>query len=205
MITTSRQRKPAPPLAAALLAALCGWGCASGTSISPHTGTPTVTVPDAWQGVDAAAAPTSGELASWWRQLEDPVLDALVERTLEGSVDLETAVARVAEARARRGLARGDLGPSITAGSTGGRTDPLDEDGQSVDSFSLDLDVAWEADLFGEKRLNLAASQADLEAEIDSLHAARVSLVAETAVAYIDLRVAEERLRVIDEDLASRG
>ncbi|MEM1203778.1 MAG: TolC family protein [Acidobacteriota bacterium] len=189
-------------LAAVLVAALLGLGCSGGTL--PQAGAPPVTVPDAWNGAETDTQPTEAELASWWSQLGDPVLDALVERTLAGNVDLETAVARVAEARARRGLAKSDLGPSITANPTAARTDPLGDTGRSNDSFSAGLDVAWEADLFGSKQLSLAASRADLGAEIDNLRAAHVSLVAETAVAYTDLRVAEARLQVIDETLESR-
>jgi multidrug efflux system outer membrane protein len=72
------------------------------------------------------------------------------------------------------------------------------------DSVSAGLDMAWEADLFGAKRLATAASQADLEAEIENLRAARVSLVAETVLAYADLRVAEARLEVLEDSLSSR-
>ncbi|MEM7356849.1 MAG: efflux transporter outer membrane subunit, partial [Acidobacteriota bacterium] len=64
--------------------------------------------------------------------------------------------------------------------------------------------MAWEADLFGAKRLTLLASQADLEAETENLRAVRVAVVAETVTAYADLRVAEARLHVLDESLTSR-
>ena len=188
-----------------LLAAIFAAGCA-GLKTPPPVTDPTV--PDAWQesprGPSAAQGPTAEELAVWWRQLGDPVLDELVERVIAGNVDLETAAARVVEARARRGLAKSELGPSISANLTSVRSEALGEDGIERDSVSASLDVAWEADLFGAKRYSLAAGQADLEAEIENLRAVRVSLVAETVLAYTDLRVAEARLRVLESNVSSR-
>ena len=167
-----------------------------------------VELPDGWRESqkDLPAVPkmTADEHSVWWRQLNDPILDEVVERTIAGSVSLEIASARVKEARARHGKAKSELGPSTSAGLNAARSEALGEQNSPSDSFSASLDMVWEADLFGAKRLSMAASQADFEAEIGNLHAARVSLVAETVVAYADLRVAEVRLRVIDKNLSSR-
>ena len=205
---TRIQHKPTTTAGLALVAlvALAVSGCASSASLDYLRVTPEL--PDSWIGASNepsadAPQPTAEDLATWWQQLGDPVLDQLVARTVSGNLDLQTAAARVAEARARRGLARADLGPSISASLGVGRSEPLG-DGSGVDSYSASLDTAWEADLFGANRLSVAASQADLETSIEDLHAARVALVAETVVAYADLRVAEARLRVVDESVESR-
>ena len=193
-------------VALVLLAALSAAGC-TGMAMPRPVPEPMV-VPDSWSESrqDASAAPgaSAEELAVWWRQLGDPVLDELVERTIAGNVDLEVATARVKEARARRGLSQSELGPSISVDLGAGRTEALNDQAPASDSFTASLDVAWEADVFGAKRLSLQASRADLEAEAEDLRAVRVSLVAETVLAYADLRVAEARLRVLDESLASR-
>ena len=192
-------------LALVLLAAIFAAGCA-GMKTPPPVAEPTV--PDAWQesrqNTSNAQGPTAEELAVWWRQLGDPVLDELVERTIAGNLDLETAAVRVEEARARRGVTRSELGPSVSATWGSARSEALGDQVAPNDSFSASLGVAWEADLFRRKRLSLAASQADLESEQENLRAVRVSLVAETVVAYTDLRVAEARLGVLDENLSSR-
>jgi NodT family efflux transporter outer membrane factor (OMF) lipoprotein len=156
------------------------------------------------EDASVAEGPTVEELAVWWQQLDDPVLDELVERTIAGNVDLENAAARVREARARRGRAKSELGPSISASLSSGRSEALGDGVAASDSVSASLELAWEADVFGSKRLSLAASQADLEAEAENLRAIQVSLVAETVVAYADLRVSEARLRVLDESVSSR-
>lgn len=193
-------------IALLLLASLLGAGCA-GMAGAPGAVEP-VAVPDTWNespgNFRLATAPTDEELATWWRQLEDPVLDELVERTIQGNVDLEVAATRVKEARARRGLARSALGPSVSASLTQGRSEPLGEQVVASSISTASLEVAWEADVFGSNRASLAASQADLEAETENLRAVRVALVAETVVAYADLRVAEASLAVLDESLSSR-
>lgn len=190
------------------LAAIPLVGCAA---VTPVPNVQPMPLPDAWNGASttvhpgpSSETPSSETLATWWRQLEDPVLDLLVERVLAGNVDLESAAARVEESRARRGLSRSELGPSVSASFSGGHTEPLADVGTSSDQWAAGLDMAWEADLFGAKRLNLMASQADLEVEIENLKAIRVSLVAETVVAYAELRTAEARLQVLDESLTSR-
>ncbi len=202
---TKRRRSPVG-FAVVLLAGLSGAGCSSVATPPPPNDA--IEVPASWnesrESADAVQGPTAEELAVWWRQLGDPVLDELVERVITGNVDLETAAARVAEARARRGLAKSELGPSISANLNSVRSEALGDDGIARDSVSASLDVAWEADLFGAKRYSLAAGQADLEAEIENLRAVRVSLIAETVLAYTDLRVAEARLRVLESNVSSR-
>ncbi|MEM9291800.1 MAG: efflux transporter outer membrane subunit [Acidobacteriota bacterium] len=166
--------------------------------------------PEAWEYLSEydvsshGMSPADAEmLATWWRQLEDPVLDRLIEHTLAGNLDLQSAAARVAEARARRGLSQSDLGPRVSFGLDGRESEPLG-DGLSSSLYSASLSASWEADLFGAKSWALAASEADLAATVEQQNAARVSLVAEVVVAYSDLRVAEARLAVLDESIATR-
>lgn len=192
-------------LCCAAWAALAASGCTGWTS--PPALAPAVEPPNAWH--TAGATGTTGalspdELATWWRQLGDPTLDRLVERTLAGNVDLDVALTRVAEARARRGVARAALGPTVTAGTSASRRDGLDDDAGATESYAASLETSWEVDLFGANRLGVAASQADLEGTIADLQAVQVSLIAETVVAYVDLRVSEARLAILDADVATR-
>jgi multidrug efflux system outer membrane protein len=205
------KKQPWTMISLLLLVALSGAGCSS--LRNPRLSSEPIDLPDAWMELreDVTSAPVlnADELAVWWRQLGDPVLDELVERTIAGSVDLESAAARVKEARARRGQAKSELGPSISTSISTAQSEALGDrklfHGRDPSTnFSASLDMVWEIDLFGAKRLSLEASQADLKAEIENFRAAQVSLVAETVVAYADLRVAEARLRVLDKSLLSR-
>ncbi|MEO1086561.1 MAG: TolC family protein, partial [Acidobacteriota bacterium] len=191
-------------LSLAALTPLLTMGCVGAGT--PRPVVETLKVPEMWleSASDAESTPDPEELATWWRRLDDPVLDALVERTVSGNLDLDIAATRLREARALRGLAKADLGPSISASAGAGRNEALGDGGPSSDTWSASLDMAWEADLFGGKRRTFEASQAELDIEVENLRALRASLAAETAVAYADLRVAEARLQVLDKSLESR-
>ena len=204
--SVKRLQKSRGRFAVVLLAVLSGTGCTS--VATPPPASDGIELPSSWiesrERATADQAPTDEELVVWWQQLGDPVLNDLVGRTIAGNVDLATAAARVQEARARRGLARSERGPSVSAGLSRGRSEPMGEDVPSSESYAATLEMAWEADLFRAKRLSIDASQADLEAESENLRAVRVSLIAETVVAYTELRVAEARLRVLDGSISSR-
>ncbi|UCE85392.1 MAG: TolC family protein, partial [Deltaproteobacteria bacterium] len=85
-------------------------------AVGPDYVEPEPEAPDVWQkdllrGLKAG----EGDLRTWWTQLDDPVLDGLVARASEGSLDLQQAVARVQEARSVLGIAKGDWFPSVDA------------------------------------------------------------------------------------------
>jgi len=104
---------------ATLLALLLLPGCAA---VGPDYVAPEPATPATWQGAAAAkvtvvrTAPDN--LASWWRQLDDPTLTGLIERALQNSLDVRTAQAKLREARARRALAGANLFPTVTASAT---------------------------------------------------------------------------------------
>lgn len=190
----------------ALLTAIIFTGC--GGLNRPKLSPEPTELPEAWinrpKDILPASELNTSDLAVWWRQLGDPVLNELVKRTIAGSIDLESARARVKEARSLRGQAKSELGPSISTSLSAGRSEPLEDTSLSSKSFSGSLDMVWEADLFGAKRLSLEATQSDLKAAIEESRAVQVSIIADTVVAYTDLRVAEERIRVLDKSLLSQ-
>lgn len=187
----SRCLKAGWPLLALLLAA-----CAVG----PDYEKPQDGAPSRWQAAGGeVAARDEAVLAEWWRQFNDPVLDQLVADALGGNLDLQLAQARLREAVARRGLARGNLWPQLDvgAGASRSRTGNVD----SGSRYNAGFDAGWEIDLAGGLRRGLEAAQADAEAEAEALRNTRVSLVAETGLAYLDLRTAQQRLLVAEATL----
>ncbi len=90
-------------------------GCAVGPDYRP----PQTVTPDEWHalGAGTAAAPTADPavLADWWKTLEDPVLDQLINQALANNKTAKQAYASVVEARARRGIAAADFWPSLGA------------------------------------------------------------------------------------------
>lgn len=179
-------------------------GCAVG---------PAYTVP-----ADAPVAISSPERAlfandavqrDWWRQLDDPQLDALIERALAGNHDIRIAQARLLEARATQTEARLDRLPVVTAGASKTRGIAQGNNGAQPDVRSLSqssragFDASWEIDLFGRLQRLGEAATARAEASAADLEQVRIVAVAELARNYYEMRGAEQRMTVTRRTLDS--
>lgn len=188
-----------PGLAAAVLITSC-------TSTPRHESD--LVVPNQWKGKKSTAAPLDiARLEKWWQRLGDPVLNQLIAESLHSSPDVRTALARVDESKARRGVARSNLFPTLSGGTSGRgeRSDSKLVGNSSSESYGASVDMSWEVDLFGRLRQNVRAASADAEQAAENYYAAQVSLTAEVADAYVDLRAAEAQLSVYERNLAARG
>ena len=188
---------------AALLAVALG-GCAA---VGPDYSEPQLAVPAGWSAGTGTDAMDAVLLARWWHGFGDPVLDRLVADALAANLDLAQARARLREARARRGVSGEALMPSVDASLSGSRSRSSGQSGSGStrELYSAGFDASWELDVFGGLRRSVEAAQADLEASVESLSDTRVSLAAEVALNYIDLRTAEQRLAIAEESIAYRG
>lgn len=187
-------------LPAVLLAVLNG--CAS---VGPNYAKPEVSLPENWVNAQAKSA-TTQDFSRWWQQLNDPVLSELIEQSLQASPDLRSAQAKLREARARRGLAGANPFPTVTASVSGNRSksSAASSTGLTRELYSAGFDAAWEPDIFGGTRRAVEAAQADLEGSEASLHDTQVSLVAEAALNYVELRAFQARLAIARDNLASQ-
>jgi NodT family efflux transporter outer membrane factor (OMF) lipoprotein len=140
----------------------------------------------------------------WWMQLHDPLLSNLIERALKSSPSVEVATARLREARAMLASERAkelpNTGVSAAYLRAHGLTSALGAapDGPSGDTnvYSVGFDATWEVDLFGAHRRAVEGAAASLEGSRANLRDVFVSLSSEVAQAYIQLRDAQERLRL---------
>jgi NodT family efflux transporter outer membrane factor (OMF) lipoprotein len=181
-------------LAAALVAS---GGCAStGALPSP----PRTAPPAAWEATAAGvAAGTSQDLSRWWERLGDPVLTSLIDGTLKGSPDIRTAQSRLRQARAQRDVTGAGLLPSLTGSASASDR----KDGNAA--FSAGFDASWEPDLFGGTRRAIDAAAADVRATAEDLYGTRVSLAAEVARNYVELRTLQNRLAIARQNEASQA
>lgn len=185
--------------------ALALGGCAT---VAPSPALKTeVTVPGAWQQAQTAATRDDAALATWWRCFDDPTLESLITLGLAGSPDVRTAWSRIAEYRARRGLERAALFPSLSANASGGasRTHVRATDTTSnAEAYGASLDASWQVDLFGQQTRLRDAASADL-AQTEALwQGTRVSLAATVATAYVSLRSAQAQVAVVEHSLGTR-
>lgn len=191
------------------LSVMCGvlivTGCAS---VGPDYVRPDTSVSTIWhtqlKGGLATDERDPETLAAWWSTLNDPELDSLTKRAVVGNLDLKKAGARVREARARRGLAKADLFPTLDATGNASRSRSSEDTGGGMtgELYSVGFDAGWELDIFGGVRRSVEASQADLEASREGLRDVLVSLLAEVALNYVEARTFQNRLAVVEANLA---
>jgi multidrug efflux system outer membrane protein len=189
----------------ALFAALALAGCASvGPDYkAPHTSAATV------QNVDAARESAAQFQAAWWKQFNDPVLDALIQHAAKGSLDLHIAQARLAESRALLGSAKSQQIPTIDAGVSYSRAIEQQPGFTTqripIDTYQAGFDASWELDVFGGVRRSVEAARADVGASEASMHDAQVSLFAEVARNYFELRGTQQRLAIAQRNIANQA
>jgi multidrug efflux system outer membrane protein len=193
-------RRRLAPLALGLAALLSG--CASLTSPNPVL--PPAPVPAEWSM--PAPYPSSpraaASLADWWQGFNDPQLTALVTQALQANTDVRTAQATLLQARALRDVKSAGLGPTLNTSASAQRS--KSGGSEAGNSFQAGFDASWEPDVFGGKRSALNATEADVQAAVASLGNVQVSLAAEVAVTYLQLRGLQAQLAIARSNLAAQ-
>lgn len=163
--------------------------------------------PEAWntelQGGLTAGRMDPATLAQWWSVLEDPYLSSLEERAVQGNLGLKDAQARVREARAMRGISRAGLFPTLDAKAAANKVQSSANSSTGLDRelYAAGFDAGWEIDIFGGVRRSIEAAQANLEATQENLHDVLVSLMAEVALNYVELRTYQTRLETTEANI----
>jgi NodT family efflux transporter outer membrane factor (OMF) lipoprotein len=143
-------------------------------------------------------------LANWWTTFNDPQLSQLIERSINGNFDLKKALARINEARAQRGIAKAAYFPNINFGGTTGETYNGNTDTRTA-RFSLGLDASWEIDIFGRISRSVESAQAAMEATEASYQDVMVSLIAEVALNYVQMRTTQAQFIVAEQNLQAQN
>ena len=204
--------------AAAGLAAL-----AASCTVGPDYKEPKAAMPPAFQEASTAPAqvplsrttPREADLSRWWTRFDDPQLDDLIRRALEGNLDLQSVASRIRQAREQEIIAGAAGLPSISANALDARfhsnSNPLVGLGgpaaagmpstTNLHLYSAGFDASWELDVFGGVRRGVEAARANTEAAEWQLRDGEVSLTAEVANDYLALRAAQERLAIVRNEL----
>ena len=187
---------------------------ATGCTLGPQYVRPDPRAPVAWNAARQITATKDGKRVEvtaqepaepWWSAFSDPVLDELIATATQRNLDLKVARARVLEARANRGIVNASLYPQVNLGATGERGNTrIPNQNRTIGLFDTGFDAAWEIDLFGGNRSRVTAADALTEAREDDERATLLSLQAEVARNYLELRDAQNRLRLTRDNIASR-
>jgi NodT family efflux transporter outer membrane factor (OMF) lipoprotein len=188
----------------------CAGGCAVGPDYHPSA----AHAPAAWSSpvanglTDSAPIPTS-----WWTSFSDPELDSLIQRAERSNPDLRVAEARLRQSRALRDMSAANFWPTLDSSASVTRAKqsmnqpligalPLPPNFPfEYTVYNAGFDAAWEIDMFGGKRRALEAATAEWEGAIETRNDAMLSLLAEVARNYIELRGGQRRLEIARRDL----
>ncbi|MDV3256637.1 MAG: efflux transporter outer membrane subunit [Sphingomonas sp.] len=179
-------------------------GC---STVGPDYEEPAIPVPADYA---APLVPGSSELDHWWQGFGDNSLTELVELALEQNLDIEIAAARIREARALERAAGAGSAPQLAAegsvtrqrisenaipvppGSGGSSGGGLGLPGEEFTTWRAGFDARWEIDLVGRNRREREAASARADAAIWDRRDTEVTVTAEVARAYLELRAIQQ-------------
>jgi multidrug efflux system outer membrane protein len=129
-----------------------------------------------------------------WTNLNAPRLNSLIERAVQANLDLRVAQARIHEARALRNVIAADMWPTIDVNGLYARergsqnAGAVSSAGIDTDLFQIGFDAVWELDVFGRIRRAIEAAEADRMRAEENRRDVLISLIAEVARNYVELR-----------------
>ncbi|MEZ5324087.1 MAG: efflux transporter outer membrane subunit [Verrucomicrobiales bacterium] len=183
-------------------------GC---TAVGPDFHKPDQAVSEKWSSSQAGLYETTKVNSHWWRVFKDPLLRTMIDSALRSNKDIEQAEARIREARALREVAASTLFPNIGT-SASALKETISENGRIPagaipaiprrrDVFETGFDASWELDIFGGTRRQVEAADARMAGIEEGRRAILLSVVAETARNYLELRGIQRQSGIIEKNL----
>jgi NodT family efflux transporter outer membrane factor (OMF) lipoprotein len=206
------------------VACVISGGCTSvgewvnnGFKVGPNYQKPPAPVANEWidsraKGVNVATRDLSG----WWTAFKDPQLNALIEQAYQQNLSLRSAGTRILTARARRNIAAGELFPQTQQAfadynhnqTSANTANPLQRDlfgttiGKRIfDDNLVGANLSWELDFWGRFRRGIEATNAELDSSVENYDDALVLLLSEVASTYVQIRVFQQRLKYVADNI----
>ena len=201
----------------------------SGCAVGPNYARPPVITPEAYKELDGWKVAEPGDLTlrgTWWETFSDPTLNELENRVSAANQTLVAAEATYRQATALVREARAGFFPTVTIGAgytrsrvsstitssgtnanatavalTGGVA--TSTTGKPTNFFQLPIDVSWTPDFWGRVRRTVESNQTAAQASAGDLETARLSLQAELAQDYFQLRTLDAQRKLLDETVAA--
>lgn len=185
---------------------------AGGCVVGPDYHRPALDVPAHWSEAPENTTSSQPAQAQWWLSFRDTELNSLIERAVQGNLDIQGAAARIRAARANLGIASALRLPTVSAtgsytrgresenvpsttSTVGGQQSALDAT-KSENLFHAGFDARWELDLFGGVHRSTELADANYQGSIHDRSGVMLSLLAEVTRNYISLRTAQQELAI---------
>ncbi|MGR8929809.1 MAG: efflux transporter outer membrane subunit [Gammaproteobacteria bacterium] len=174
--------------------------------LGPDFVPPEPKISESWLEQDNAVF-KHGDFREWWTVFNDPVLNRIIDTAYQQNLSLQAAAIRIMESRAKLGIAKGKLFPQkqeINVGLSHNQHSAYEPNFTTFDryytEFGMGFDALWEVDIWGKFRRGIESADAMLavsEFEYDDI---LVSLTAEVAASYTQIRAFEQRLKLAKEN-----
>jgi multidrug efflux system outer membrane protein len=181
-----------------LVAALTMLG---GCAVGPNYRRPAVNTPENFRFTENQTTNSLGDLP-WWKVFKDPILQGLIGTAITNNYDLKQAVARVEQARNQAVAANSAFFPQVGYGGDIGRgrnalfNSPAALNGSTESSAQLNVNAAWEIDLWGRIRRSSEAARAQYLATDEARRGVMITLVSDVASAYFQLLQLDQELEI---------
>lgn len=178
---------------------------AVGQTVNRYLNTP---LPKEWEESGTVFQQTLPVDDHWWKSFQDTKLDSLIALAVDRNYSVAMAINRIAAARANLWAERGNFFPSIglnagwTRQETSGNTSSLPQSTEHY--YDAAVSMSWEIDVFGSIRKRVKAQKENFAASKEEYAAVMVSMAAEVASAYINLRELQQELEVVNKNVASQ-
>ena len=176
--------------------------------VGPDYKTPISQVSSEWLETGNIRLNQSKDFREWWRLFNDPILNQLVQTAYTQNLSLRAAGVRILNARAEVGIAIGDLYPQQQGAN--GDLSVLDNPflkalGNGVNTplmySKFGMMANWEIDFWGKYRRAIEAADAQLMGSVAEYDNLLVSLLADVAMNYIQMRTIEKRIQITNENI----
>jgi multidrug efflux system outer membrane protein len=182
----------------------------SACTLAPKTVRPALAVDNAWPIAASNTGTASAADLAWRDVFIDPRLQGVIDLALANNRDLRVAVLNIEQSRAQYRIQRAALVPAVDATATGTKGESSSAQviaggDRSVEVYTANLGVAsWEVDLFGRVRSLSNAALEKYLATQETSRSVQVSLIAQTASAWLNLAADEDLLALSQETLRTR-
>jgi NodT family efflux transporter outer membrane factor (OMF) lipoprotein len=179
--------------------------------VGPNYFKPAVPVAEDWIDFNDRRVISDPEIDwAWWQVFGDQSLDSLVQSSFQENLTVRTAGLRVLEAQAQRAYAVGNLFPQAQDAMGSYKHLQLSEAGnaagvaptsRSFDLWNVGTGLSWELDIWGKFRRRIEQQDAQLDREVEKYDDVLLLTLAETSLAYVDLREAQQRTRLAEQNV----
>jgi len=177
-----------------------------GCSVGPDYTRPTVTVPSDFKELKGwrEAQPRDQEIRTkWWEVFDDPILNTLIEQVNISNQSIALSESQYRQALAQVQLARANYFPSLGAGASFTRSATAGNSYGTENQHEVSLNASWELDVWGKVRRQVEAGTATAEASFADLQAMRLSMQAELAMDYFQLRTLDAQKKTLDDSVTA--